>query len=141
MQPFISKLRVSYSDTDQMGYAHHSNYLKYYEAARWNMFRHWGLPYKDIEEAGMLLPVVGVRMEYLKPAFYDEELTIETNLVALKGPKLILDFKAFNEAKELINTATITLAFVSKRTRKPSKPLQFFVEMLAQKVQPRLQVI
>jgi acyl-CoA thioester hydrolase len=141
MQPFISKLRVSYSDTDQMGYAHHSNYLKYYEAARWNMFRHWGLPYKDIEEAGMLLPVVGVRMEYLKPAFYDEELTIETNLVALKGPKLIWDFKAFNEAKELINTATITLAFVSKRTRKPSKPLQSFVEMLAQKVQPRLQVI
>jgi acyl-CoA thioester hydrolase len=141
MQPFISKLRVSYCDTDQMGYAHHSNYLKYYEMARWNMFRHWGLPYKEIEEAGMLLPVVGVRMQYLKPAFYDEELTIETNLIALNGPKLIFGFKTFNEAKELINTATITIAFVSKLTRKPSKPLRAFVELLAQKVQPRLQVI
>lgn len=134
MQGFTSKIRVSYSDTDQMGFVHHSNYLKYYEAARWNLFRHWGIPYKEIEDAGVLLPVVGVRMQYMKPAFYDEELTIETKVISMKGAKLVLSYKAFNEAKELINAATVTLAFVNSRTRKPCKPLAYVVERLNKNV-------
>jgi len=134
MQAFISKIRVGYSDTDQMGFVHHSNYLKYYEAARWNLFRHRGIPYKEIEDGGVLLPVVGVRMQYLKPAFYDEELTIETTVVSMKGAKLMLSYKTFNETKELINTATVTLAFVNSRTRKPCKPLAYVVERLNKSV-------
>jgi acyl-CoA thioester hydrolase len=141
MQPFISKLTVSYSDTDQMGYAHHSNYLKYYETARWNLFRHWGIPYKEIEEAGLLLRVVSVRMQYLKPAFYDDELTIETTVLSTKGAKLTFAFKIFNQTHELINTATISLAFVSKRTRKPCKPLQSVVNLLTTNTKEALQVV
>lgn len=50
--------RVSYSDTDQMGFMHHSNYLKYYETARWELFRSIGIPYNEIEEEGVILPVI-----------------------------------------------------------------------------------
>ena len=141
MQTFTCKTRVDYSDTDQMGFVHHSNYLKYYEAARWNLFRHWGIPYKEIEEGGVLLPVVGVRIQYLKPAFYDEELTIETTVVSIKGAKLMLSYKMFNESTELINTATITVAFVNSRTRKPCKPVQYVVERLEQHVKKGEKVI
>ena len=141
MHPFTSTVRVNYSDTDQMGFVHHSNYLKYYEAARWNLFRHWGIPYKEIEEGGVLLPVVGVRMQYLKPAFYDEELTVETTIVGLKGAKLILSYKLFNEPGELINTATVTLAFVNSKTRKPCKPAAIVLERLKKNVPRALEVM
>lgn len=129
MQPFISKVRVSYSDTDQMGIVHHSNYLKYYETGRWNLFRHLGMPYKKIEEEGFLLPVIDVQMQYLKPAFYDEVLTLEISLIAFKGPKLVLGYKLFNEENEVINVAKITLAFINAYSRKPCRPPERLLEL------------
>lgn len=132
MQPYTSTIRVSYSDTDQMGFVHHSNYLKYYETARWNLFRHLGIPYKEIEETGTLLPVVSIEMQYLKPAFYDEKLVIETSIVSVKGAKLTLDYKILNGHHELINTATITLAFVNGHSKKPCKPSPLIQKSLQQ---------
>lgn len=141
MQPFISTTRVSYSDTDQMGFVHHSNYLKYYETARWDLFRHLGIPYKEIEEAGILLPVVNVQIDYLKPAFYDEELVIETSILAMRGAKLVLGCKLFNEEQELINSARITLAFVNLHSRKPCKPSAFIQKLLQQNIQQEAQMV
>ena len=141
MQPFISTIRVSYSDTDKMGFVHHSNYLKYYESARWNMFRHLGIPYKEIEEAGVLLPVVDVKIQYLKSAFYDQKLVIETSIVELKGPKLVFSYRLLNEENELINIATTTLAFVNVHTKKPCKPLPFIQKLLQEYLMQDLQVV
>jgi acyl-CoA thioester hydrolase len=140
MKPFTSTIRVSYSDTDQMGFVHHSNYLKYYETARWNLFRYLGIPYKDIEEAGVLLPVVNVQIQYLKPAFYDEELFIETAIAEIKGAKLVLIYKLFNSDSELINTATITLAFINVHSRKACKPSVFIQKILQQNLKEDLQM-
>jgi acyl-CoA thioester hydrolase len=133
IQPFISALRVSYSDTDQMGFVHHSNYLKYYETARWDLFRQLGEPYKDLEEKGFLLPVINVQINFIKPAFYDERIVIETTINAIRGAKLFLGYKLFNEDQELINTAKITLAFVRIHSRKPCKPPEF-IQRLFDKV-------
>ena len=141
MQPFTSTTRVSYSDTDKMGFVHHSNYLKYYETARWNMFRHLGIPYKEIEEAGILLPVVDVKIQYLKSAFYDQKLVIETSILELKGPKLVFSYRLFNEENELINIATTTLAFVNVHTKKPCKPLPFIQKLLQEHLMQDLQVV
>jgi len=141
MQTFSSKIRVSYSDTDQMGFVHHSNYLKYYETGRWNLFRQLGMPYKRIEQEGFLLPVVDVQIQYLKPAFYDEVLTIETSLIQFKGVKLAVGFKLFNEDHELINTATIILAFISKHSRKPCKPPTALVKLYKEHLQTDLQIV
>jgi len=139
MQSFTSKIRVSYSDTDQMGFVHHSNYLKYYENGRWNLFRGLGLPYKTIEEEGFLLPVVDVQMRYLKPAFYDQVLLVETSLISLNGPKLVLGYRLFNEDEEMINTARITLAFISTHSRKPCKPPAFIQKVWEKYRQKKLQ--
>jgi acyl-CoA thioester hydrolase len=130
IQPFISTIRVCYSDTDQMGFVHHSNYLKYYEAARWDLFRQLGEPYKNLEEKGFLLPVINVQVNVIKPAFYDEQLVIETTISAIKGAKLSLNYKLFNVEQDLINTAKITLGFVSAHSRKPCRPPEFFHELL-----------
>jgi acyl-CoA thioester hydrolase len=72
-----TRIWVNYSDTDQMGFVHHSNYVKYYENARWDAFRCLGLPYSKIEEADVLMPVIEMDLKFLKPAFYDDELVIK----------------------------------------------------------------
>jgi acyl-CoA thioester hydrolase len=141
MQPFISTVRVSYSDTDQMGFVHHSNYLKYYETARWNLFRHLGIPYKAIEETGTLLPVVNIEMQYLKPAFYDEKLVIETSIVSIKGSRLTLSYKMLNGQHEVINQAVIIVAFVNAHSKKPCRPSSTIQNLLQQCLEEDLQMI
>jgi len=105
--------RVMYPDTDKMGTVHHSNYAKYYEAARWELFRSIGISYRSVEEAGYLLPVISMKTRYLKTTFYDEQLTIKTNLKALEGVLLYFTYKIFNEQKILINEGETELAFVN----------------------------
>ncbi len=112
-------IRVSYSDTDQMGFMHHSNYLKYYETARWELFRNIGIPYNSIEKEGIILPVTEASVKYIKPAYYDQEIVIETRIKFVKGPRIIFYFLATNENGDTINEAQITVASVKKSTGKP----------------------
>ena len=130
MKPFLSKVRVAYSDTDQMGYVHHNNYIKYYETARWEMFQHLGVPYKLVEEKGFMLPVVGLSIKFIKPAFYDDELCIETNLKTTRGARIFFECRLFSPSGELINVAEISVAFISKQTRKACPPPGFVIERL-----------
>jgi acyl-CoA thioester hydrolase len=106
--------RVLYPDTDKMGTVHHSNYAKYYETARWELFRSIGISYRSVEEAGYLLPVTSIKMKYYKTTFYDERLTIQTTLKDLQGGVLLyFTYKIFNEQNILINEGETELAFVS----------------------------
>jgi len=130
MQTFISNVVVVYSDTDQMGIVHHSNYLKYYETARWHMFRQADVPYKTVEEHGFLLPVVDLNIQYVKPAFYDDKLTIVSSLKRFEGPKLTFEHTMFNNEEQLVNKAAITVAFVLTKTRKPCRPPAIFAEKI-----------
>jgi len=111
--------RVAYPDTDQMGIVHHSNYVKYYETARWELFRSIGISYHSVEEAGYMLPVITMKFKFLKTAEYDTQLTVKTTLKAIKGVRIWFTYKLFNEKNELINEAETELAFVEKNTWKP----------------------
>jgi acyl-CoA thioester hydrolase len=124
------KIRVMYPDIDQMGYVHHSNYVKYYETARWELLRNIGIPYKMVEDAGYLLPVTDMTFKFIKPAFYDELLIIETNLKAIKGARIWFTYKTFNTNGELINHAETVLAFVTKTNRKPCHPPDFVLKAI-----------
>lgn len=130
MKTCFSKVKVSYSDTDQMGYVHHNNYVKYYETARWEMFEQLGIPYKLVEERGFMLPVIRMDMKFIKPAFYDDELSIETTLKSITGAKVCFQYKLFNQSGELVNKAVITLAFINKETRQPCPAPCFMVEIM-----------
>ena len=74
----LTKVRVFYGDTDQMGVAYYANYLRWFEMARNEYLREIGYPYARLEENGIVLPVVEVGASYRKPARYDDELTLES---------------------------------------------------------------
>ena len=78
--------RVRYGETDQMGYLYYGNYPQYYEIGRVEMLRSLGLTYKAMEEEqGILMPVVSMNIRYVRPAHYDELITIRTTLRQLPG--------------------------------------------------------
>jgi acyl-CoA thioester hydrolase len=122
MNSFETVHRVSYSDTDQMGFMHHSNYLKYYETARWELFRSIGVPYHEIEEEDVILPVINASVKFIKPAFYDQEITVSTMIKSFKGARITFNYQAKNETGEIINEAQITVACVRKSTGKACFP-------------------
>ncbi|MBK7710908.1 MAG: acyl-CoA thioesterase [Bacteroidales bacterium] len=122
MNSFQTIYRVSYSDTDQMGYMHHSNYFKCYETSRWELFRSIGIPYTKIEEEGIIFPVINASVKFIKPAFYDQEITVKTQIRSFKGARIVFEYQALNETGELINEAQITVAFVRKNTGKACFP-------------------
>jgi acyl-CoA thioester hydrolase len=130
MITYISTIKVTYSDTDQMGYVHHNNYVKYYETARWELFEQLGIPYKAVEEKGFMLPVVRMDLKFIKPAFYDDLLTIETTFYKIIGPKIFFRYRLFNEAGSLVNKAEVTLAFITATTRQPCLAPTFLTEKL-----------
>jgi len=117
---------VPYSDTDKMGCAHHSNYLKYYEVARWELLRNIGLPYSEIETLGYYLPVISANLHFQKPSTYDSQLTVHSRLVNFSGAKVNFNYKIYNQEHILINEGDTTLAFVRKENWKPCAIPLFF---------------
>lgn len=112
-------VRVRYAETDQMGVVYHGNYAQYFEMGRVEWLRNKGFSYKKLEEEGVMLPVVSLSMNYKKPAFYDEELTVVTKLKFLGGVKIEFDYEIRNEKGELLTTAHAILVFVDMKTKRP----------------------
>lgn len=124
------RFRVLYPETDKMGIVHHSNYVKYYETARWELFRSLGISYHSVEEAGYMLPVISMNFRFIKPAHYDDFLTVRTRLTAVKGARLWFAYKLYNEQLELINEAETELAFVRSDNWKPCGGPPFVKEVI-----------
>ena len=112
-------IRVRYSETDRMGYVYYGNYAAYFEVARVETLRKMGVNYKDIEDEGILLPVVDFKIKYLKPAYYDEELTIKLKINKMPGVRLHFEYETRNVKNELLNTAETTLVFMNEKTQRP----------------------
>lgn len=125
-----TKIRVRYSDTDQMKYVYYGVYAKYLEVGRVELLRSIGTSYKQIEELGFGLPVVNLKIKYIKPAFYDDLLTIETTIKNNNNIKLIFKYKIYNEQDVLLNTAETTLVFVNLDTRKVCSPPNLIIDKL-----------
>lgn len=123
-------MRVWYRDTDQMGIVHHSNYLGYYEAARSDMLRALGMSFADVEKRGIMMPVLEVRSRYLRPARYDELLTVRITLREMPAARITFDYEIFNERAELLNTGTTVLGFIRSDTRRPCRCPEWFLDLL-----------
>jgi acyl-CoA thioester hydrolase len=92
-----TQLKVRYSETDQMGIVHHSQYVNWFEVGRTDYIKQLGLTYREIEEAGFYLPVIGVKVAYSTPAKYDDLITIETSLHSYNGVRLSFKYNAYRE--------------------------------------------
>ncbi len=127
-----SKLRVRYGETDQMGYVYYGVYAQYYEVGRVDAMRQLGFSYKDVEANGILMPVVEFIVNYKKPAFYDDEITLITYIKKKpEGLKIIFDYECYNSQKELLNTGKVTLVCVDKLTQKMVKLPNWFNKALS----------
>lgn len=128
---FETKLRVRYAETDRMGYCYYGNFAAYFEVARVEALRQLGVTYRNLEDQGVILPVLDFQIRYFKPAYYDEELRIETTVDQVKGARIYFSYKTFNDRNEQLNQATTTLVFVDFESKKPMNPPKFLVEILA----------
>ncbi len=87
-----STLRVRYVETDQMGIVHHSAYLAWMEVARTDFLRQRGLPYKELEERGVRMPVLRVEVQYVQPALYDDEILVKARLAQAGGVRFSFEY-------------------------------------------------
>ena len=126
----VTKLRVRYGETDQMGYCYYGNYASYFEVGRVEALRSLGMSYRSLEEAGVMLPVSHFDVDYHAPALYDDELTITTRIVESSGARLFFEYEIHNEAGKLISKAKTTLVFVAKTTMRPMAAPQDFISLM-----------
>ena len=134
MYTYETKLRVRYGETDQMGFAYYGVYAQYYEVGRVELLRSMGVSYKEIEAMGFALPVVNFNIKYIKPAFYDDELTIRTHINSITPVKICFSYETFNQIGDLLNVGEVGLVFVNKVTSKPTAANQELMNKLAKSV-------
>tara|TARA_B100000579_G_scaffold42407_1_gene29569 strand:- start:6 stop:410 length:405 start_codon:yes stop_codon:yes gene_type:complete len=127
------KLRVRYSDTDQMGYVYYGRYASYYEVARVELFRSLGFSYKNLEEEGIGMPVIDMDTKYLLPIKYDEEIIIKTRIEELPSSKIIFYYDIFNKENNLANSAKTTLTFINLSSKKPVRIPKELLELIKNK--------
>ncbi|BBO92041.1 acyl-CoA thioesterase [Desulfosarcina ovata] len=122
--------RVIYGDTDTMGIVYHANYLRWFEMGRTELFRHLGLPYREIEARGLMLPVSEVNCKYLTPARYDDILVIEATLNTAFRAGMQFDYTITSEDGSVTHTTGYTRhAFVNGQG-KVVRPPDFIREMI-----------
>jgi acyl-CoA thioester hydrolase len=113
-----SLVRVRFADTDMMGVVHHSNYIKYFEVARIEYLRRRGLNYASWTSMGLHLPVIGLNVDYRKPAYLDDLLTVEARLGFLNRVRVGFEYQVFRPVAlgpepQLIATGSTMLACVN----------------------------
>ena len=113
-------IRVRYAETDQMRVAYHARYLEWFEVARTDLLRHLGFPYRHLEEQGWLLPVIEAQVRFMKPAFYDDILTISCALAQEPGSTIALNYDVRCNGDCLAQGRTVH-AFV-RPDRTPTRP-------------------
>ena len=125
-----TKIRVRYAETDKMGYVYYGNYATYFEVARVEALRSLGVNYKEMEDSGVMLPVLSYSTKFFKPAFYDEELTIKLYIKELPKARIHFYFETFNSSDIKINEAEVVLVFVDMEKNKPCSAHEGLVNQL-----------
>src|SRR5690606_29336966 len=98
----ITKIRVRYGETDRMGYAYYGVYAQYYEVGRVEAMRKAGYSYREVEDRGLLMPVVEFSVSYKKPAYYDDVIEIVTRIPELPaGYRIPFEYECRNASGEL----------------------------------------
>lgn len=119
-----TQIRIHYALTDQMGVVYHGHYAQFYEIGRAEAIRQLGFTYKDLENMGIIMPVVSINSKFLRPARYDDLITVRTTLRQLPSEHQILfHVEIFDAEEKLLNIGEVMLYFMEavgmKRTTMP----------------------
>ena len=124
------QLRVRYGETDRMGFVYYGNYATYFEVARVEALREMGISYREMEDGGISLPVSEYKIKYIKPAFYDDQLLIKTQIREMPGVRIVFHYESYNQVGILLNVAETTLVFVDIKSAKPCQVPDFVKQKL-----------
>nr|WP_319398500.1 thioesterase family protein [uncultured Carboxylicivirga sp.] len=113
----ISTIEVRYGETDQMGIVNNANYPSYYEIGRTEWLRNLGMSYRQLEDSGIMMPLVDLYSRYYRPALFEDLLTISTVVKEMPRVKIRFDHTIHNQHGELINKGYCQLAFMRADTR------------------------
>ncbi|RRQ48277.1 acyl-CoA thioesterase [Maribacter algicola] len=122
--------RVRYGETDQMGVVYYGNYAQYLEMGRVEWLRSLGLSYKWMEEHGVMLPVISLKIEYKNPARYDDLITVRTQLKNKPSVRIEFDYVILNKDGEILIEANTVLVFMDAYKKKPIKCPDYILEKL-----------
>lgn len=111
---------VRYSETDQMSFVYHGNYVKYFEMGRIAWLNKLGFSYKKMEENGILLPVIDLKINFKKSALFDDKLTLITTLISIPSYMIEFEYKIKRE-RSLISSGYTKLIFLNSKTNKPMR--------------------
>lgn len=127
---YYHTIRVRYADTDQMGVVHHGRYFEWFESARTEMLRSSGLPYRQLEEEGIYLPVIEAYCRYRKSVKYDELITIVAAIGELDKAAIQIEYQIFGEEETVLRGEGYTrhcfLNRQGKVIRAPQQLMEFF---------------
>jgi acyl-CoA thioester hydrolase len=127
-----NQIRIHYALTDQMGVVYHGHYAQFYEIGRAEWLRKLDYSYKDIEAMGIIMPVVDIHSRFLRPAKYEDLITVKTILKEMPiHHKIVFHHEIYNEADELLNTGDVTLYFMQAKTMKRCEMPEILKEKLA----------
>ena len=130
MKKTITKIRIRYGETDQMGFVYHGNYAQFFEIGRLDWITQIGISYKEMESQGILLPVIYLETSFLKSAYYDDELTIETFLLETPTVRIKFGYNIFNNKNELLTKGTTHLVFLNKKNNKPMRCPNYILDKI-----------
>lgn len=132
MYEHTTTLRVRYAETDQMDIVYYGNYAQYFEVGRAECIRELGFTYKQMEELGVRMPVVHMEADFLRPAHYDDLITIKTMLKKLpQDHEIIFHHEVYNERTKLLTRGKVVLFFIDSKTNKKMNLPHYLKEKLA----------
>jgi acyl-CoA thioester hydrolase len=131
MLTMLTDVRVRYADTDQMKFVYYGKYFEYFEQGRSDLLRSIGMPYREIEEMGILLPVIEAAAKYRRSARYDDLLQIETILKEMPVARIRIEYNVYREGeKDSIADGYTVHSFINAATGKPTRVPAKFLEAL-----------
>ncbi len=132
MYEHATTVRVRYAETDRMDVVYYGNYAMYFEIGRVEAIRNLGVSYKALEDMGIILPVVELNIKYLRPAKYDDLITIKSQIKELPQDHVIIfDQEVYNESGKLLTIGQVKLYFMDADMGKRAEMPAILKEKLA----------
>jgi acyl-CoA thioester hydrolase len=128
---YTHKLRSRYGETDRMGYVYYGRYLEYFEVARTEMIRSYGLSYREMEESGVMLPVIHSELEYKAPILYDEEMFVKVMVYEVPTVRLQTFYEVTTPNSAGVHVyGEVSLCFMNAETRRPCRAPDSFIKSM-----------
>jgi acyl-CoA thioester hydrolase len=129
---FETQLRVRYVDVDQSGFVYNGNYATFYEVGRTESLRQMGRTYKELEDQGVIMPLLNQYSKFIRPARYDDLLTVITRIPELPNTRIRFEYEIFNQEGIKINEGYNELIFLNAERGRPQRAPQWFIDLLTE---------